>query len=94
MKGTSGFEADCEKLCRARLAGKAQSEVQDQKFRKLSTQNLVLRTAYRFLHQQRHRFGEGARHLLHTHDPIALFTGISAKGEPVPDTIFKSGCCI
>ena len=81
MKGTSGFEADCEKLCRARLAGKAQSEVQDQKFRKLSTQNPVLRTAYRFLHEQRQQFGTGAWPLLHTVGLTALFRGISTKRE-------------
>ena len=44
------------------------------------------RSPNRFLHEQRHRFGIGSWHLLHTHDPIALFTGISTKRVKVPDT--------
>ena len=37
-----------------------------------------------FLHEQQHQFGEGAWHLLNTHDLIAPFKGISTKGEMVP----------
>ena len=47
------------------------------------------RSPYRFLHEQRHRLRTGAWHLLHTHDLIALSTGISTKRETVPDTIFR-----
>ena len=35
----------------------------------------------RLLHEQRHRFGTGAWHLLRTHDLIALSTDISTKRE-------------
>ena len=42
---------------------------------------------YRFLHEQRPRFGTGAWHLFHTHDLIALSTGISTNRDKVPDTI-------
>ena len=95
MNGTSGFEADCEKLCRARLAGKTRrARILGQRLKaenseprtqnsELPTQHPVLKTANRFLHEQRHRFGTGARHLFHTHDLIALFTGISTKRETV-----------
>ena len=93
MNGTSGFQAGGGKLCRARPARKAKFEGPGQKFRKLSTQNPVLRTANRFLHKQRHRFGTGAWHLLHTHDLSALFTGISVKREEVPDTLFSVHPC-
>ena len=42
--------------------------------------------SYRLLDVQRHRFGTGAWHLIHIHDLIALFTGISTRGEMVSDT--------
>ena len=42
--------------------------------------------AYRFLQEQRPQFGTGAWRLLHTHDVIALSTGISTKREQAPDT--------
>jgi hypothetical protein len=35
--------------------------------------------SYRFLHEQRHQFGPGSRHLLRTHNLIALSTSISTK---------------
>ena len=80
MNGPSGFQEGCGKLCRARLAGKArlarkaQSEVQSSKFRKPSTQNPALRTADRFLYEQRHRFEMGDVHLLNPLDLIVLST--------------------
>ena len=43
-----------------------------------------------FLHEQQHQFGEGAWHLLNTHDLIAPFKGISTKREKVPDTVFPT----
>jgi hypothetical protein len=43
-----------------------------------------LTPSYRFLHEQGYRSGTGAWHLLRTHNPIALFTGISTKREKVP----------
>ena len=43
---------------------------------------------YRFLHEQRRQFGTGAWHHHHIHELIALFTGISAKREKVPETLF------
>ena len=105
MNGTSGFEAGCVKLCRARLAGKARhARIRSRRLkaegRKLRTQNSAPRTqnfssrtfhhTYRFLHEQRHRFGTGAWHLLHTHDLITLSAGFSTKREAIPDTIHRS----
>lgn len=46
------------------------------------------RPPYRFLHEQRYRFGTGAWHLLHTHYLIALFTSINTTRETVPEAIF------
>lgn len=46
--------------------------------------------SYRFLHEQRHQFGAGAWHLLHTVDLIALSTDISTKGEKIPGTVFPT----
>ena len=46
------------------------------------------RSPYRFLHEQRHQFGSGACHLLHTHNLIARSAGISIKREKIADTIF------
>ena len=92
MNGTSGFQADCEKLCRARLAGKArharktQSEVQSSKFRKLSTQNPALRTADRFLHEQRPRFGTGAWHLLRTKELPRMAAQIRRINRRLPSS--------
>ena len=45
------------------------------------------RSPYRFLHEQRHQFGTGAWHPLHTHDLIALFTGISTTREKISDAL-------
>ena len=93
MNGISGFQAGCGKQCRARPARKAQSKVQGSKFRKLRTQNFRPRTsrhAYRFLHEQRHRFRTDAWQLLRTHDVIALSTGFSTKREKVPDYFHAS----
>jgi hypothetical protein len=42
----------------------------------------------RFLQEQRHRFGTGSRHILHTHE----LTGISTKREKVPNTTSVSHC--
>ena len=59
---------------------------------RLSRSSCIARTShhtYRFLQEQRPQFGTGAWHLLHTHDLIALSTGISTKRETVPDTIFR-----
>ena len=39
----------------------------------------------RFPQEQGHRFGIGAWHLLHTHNLIALFTGISTIEEMASD---------
>ena len=53
--------------------------------------------SYRFLHEQRHRFGTGAWHLFRTHDLIALSTGISTKRErflnisPCPISLSSEG---
>ena len=93
MKDTSGFQAGCGKLCRARLAGKARhARIRGRRLkaegRKLRTQNSELITADRFLYEQQDQFGTGAWHLLHIHDLIALFTDINTKREKVPDTIF------
>ena len=74
MNGTSGFPTGGGKLCRVRPSRKAQFEGQGQKFRKLSTQNPVLRTADRFLYEQRHRFEMGDVHLLNPLDLIVLST--------------------
>ena len=46
--------------------------------------------SYRFLHEQRYRFGAGAWHLLCTHDLISPCTGVSTKREPVPETFPRS----
>ena len=43
---------------------------------------------YRFLHDQRHRFGTGAWTLLRTHELTARSAGISTRREKVPDTIY------
>ena len=45
--------------------------------------------AYWFLQEQRHRFVTDSRHLLRTHDLIALSTSITTKREKVPDDIFS-----
>ena len=39
---------------------------------------------YRFLYEQRRRFGTGAWHLFDTHDVIASSTGISTKRGKIP----------
>ena len=98
MNGTSGFQADCGKLCRARIRGlrlKAegrQPRTQNPEPRtqnpQPSTQHPELITADRFLHEQRPRFETASWHLLPTHELIASFTGISTKREKVPDTLF------
>lgn len=51
--------------------------------------------SYRLLHEQRHQFGTGSWHLLHTHDLTAL-SGSSTGREKVPESIFIhfSGCSI
>ena len=89
MNGTSGFPTGGGKLCRVRPSRKAQFEGQGQKFRKLSTQNPVLRTADRFLHEQQHRFGTGSWRLLHTQDLIALSTGFGTKRGKIADTLVR-----
>ena len=43
--------------------------------------------SYRFLQEQRHQYGTGAWHLLHTHDLIALFTGIGTTRNKVASTM-------
>ena len=40
----------------------------------------------RLLHEQQPQFGTGYSQLFHTHDLIALSTGISTKREEVSDT--------
>ena len=94
MNGTSGFQADCGKLCHARIRGrrlKGQNSEPRTQNSQPSTQHPELRTADRFLHEQRHRLKTGAWHLLHTHPLSALFTDISTKREKAPDTFFGSG---
>ena len=44
--------------------------------------------SYRLLREQQPQFGTGSWYLHHTHNLIALSTGISTKREKVPDTIF------
>ena len=46
--------------------------------------------SYRLLHEQQYQFGTSSWHLPRTHDHIALSTGVSAKRDKVPDTIFIS----
>jgi hypothetical protein len=41
--------------------------------------------SFRFLHEQRHRFGVGSWHTPLTDKLIALSTGISTKREKIPD---------
>ena len=88
MNGTSGFPTGGGKLCRVRPSRKAQFEGQGQKFRKLSTQNPVLRTADRFLHEQQILFGTGAWGFPHAHDLNNLSAGINTKREMVPGNTF------
>ena len=47
---------------------------------------------YRLLHEQHPQFGTGSWCLLHTHDLIALSTGISTKREKVLDTVSSPPC--
>ena len=44
----------------------------------------------RFLHEQRHQFGTGARHFLRTHDPITPSTDIISSRENTRNTIFRT----
>ena len=50
-----------------------------------AVQSSTSRSSCQFLHEQRHRIRAGAWHLLHTHDLIAISTGISTKREKVPE---------